>query len=184
MEPTYYSIMDSPIGPLTLRWCDGALVGLGFGDTARRAVRDRAQRDDARLERARTQLGEYFRGERDAFELPLRFAGTPFQQRVWCALADIAFGHTQSYGELAQRIGEPRWPGARDVGTAAGQNPLAIVLPCHRVIGSDGSLTGFGGGLPRKRWLLDHEARVAPAPALGQINMPWLEAQRTARSRG
>src|SRR5205085_10382112 len=85
----------------------------------------------------------------------------PFQASVWRALTEIPYGTTMSYGELARRIGKPNWPGARAVGAANGQNPIAIVVPCHRVIGADGSLTGFGGGLPRKRWLLSHEGAAA-----------------------
>jgi methylated-DNA-[protein]-cysteine S-methyltransferase len=106
-----------------------------------------------------TQLAEYFAGTRKAFSLPLRPAGTAFQQSVWAALQEIPFGATLSYGELARRIGQPA--AARAVGAANGANPLPIVVPCHRVIGADHSLTGFGGGLATKRFLLAHEARLS-----------------------
>lgn len=111
----------------------------------------------------RAQLGEYFAGARRAFELPLSGRGTQAQRAVWRALADIPFGEVQSYAELARAVGAPR--SARAVGAANARNPLSIVVPCHRVIGSDGSLTGYAGGLEAKRWLLAHEARVARAVA-------------------
>ena len=109
---------------------------------------------------ARKELEQYFRGERRTFDVPLRPEGTSFQLSVWQALREIPFGETVSYGEIARRIGKANWPGARAVGAANGQNPIAIIVPCHRVIGKDGSLTGYGGGLPRKRWLLAHEGSL------------------------
>jgi methylated-DNA-[protein]-cysteine S-methyltransferase len=121
------------------------------------ARRAKAIRDEALLKRPRARLQAYFAGELRDFELPLAAAGTPFQQSVWRALCDIPYGETISYGELARRIGQPK--AARAVGLANGQNPIAIVVPCHRVIGADGSLTGYGGGLERKRWLLAHESK-------------------------
>jgi methylated-DNA-[protein]-cysteine S-methyltransferase len=116
---------------------------------------------------ARTQLAEYFAGRRRRFELPLAMDGTPFQRRVWQALREIPYGRTTTYGELARRIG--RSPSAsRAVGTANGRNPIAVVVPCHRVVGADGSLTGFGGGLERKRLLLELEAAaLAGVPGRG-----------------
>jgi methylated-DNA-[protein]-cysteine S-methyltransferase len=114
-------------------------------------------RDDGALAALRTQLQEYFDGERTEFDLPLAPEGTSFQRKVWNALCEIPYGKTMSYGELARHIGQPG--AARAVGLANGSNPLPIVVPCHRVIGADGSLTGFGGGIGRKRWLLSHEAR-------------------------
>jgi methylated-DNA-[protein]-cysteine S-methyltransferase len=115
---------------------------------------------------ARTQLAEYFAGRRRRFELPLAMDGTPFQRRVWQALREIPYGRTTTYGELARRIG--RSPSAsRAVGMANGRNPIAVVVPCHRVVGADGSLTGFGGGLERKRLLLELEA-AALAGATGR----------------
>jgi methylated-DNA-[protein]-cysteine S-methyltransferase len=140
----------SPVGPLTLTVDDdGALTRLGFGagETS----------DDPRFEPAIAQLREYFAGERTGFDLELRpDRGTAFERRVWTELLTIPYGETASYGEIAARIGHPGK--ARAVGRANGRNPVAIVCPCHRVIGSDGSLTGFGGGLDNKRILLDLEA--------------------------
>jgi len=134
-----------------------AITGLFMSPhRGRHGVEDGWVRDDAAFRSAATQLGEYFAGERQAFDLPLRPEGSEFQQRVWSALCDIPYGRTISYGELALRIGDPG--GARAVGAANGQNPISIVVPCHRVIGADGSLTGYGGGLERKRHLLDLEA--------------------------
>ena len=108
----------------------------------------------------RSALERYFDGEIPALDaIPVAFTGTPFQQKVWTALRTITAGTTLSYGALARRIGEPT--AVRAVGLANGSNPIGVVVPCHRVIGSNGSLTGYGGGLPRKRWLLDHEARYS-----------------------
>jgi methylated-DNA-[protein]-cysteine S-methyltransferase len=166
--------MDSAVGPLTLRWSGDALVGLHFDNHSILARRSEWVRDDARLAPVRAQLEEYFRGERTSFALPVAFEGTPFQRRVWRALTEIPFGETVSYGELARRIGEPNWPGARAVGAANGRNPVAVIVPCHRVIGADGSLTGFGGGLPRKRWLLAHEGCVDGRRSEAQASLPLL----------
>jgi methylated-DNA-[protein]-cysteine S-methyltransferase len=107
------------------------------------------------LDAARTQLDEYFAGARLEFDLPLDAQGTPFQRRVWTALAEIPFGQTISYAELARRVGDVK--AVRAVGAANGRNPIPIIVPCHRVIGANGSLVGFGGGLERKQWLLEHE---------------------------
>jgi len=112
--------------------------------------------DEVLLETAR-QLGAYFAGERESFDIPLKPAGTPFQLRVWSALRDIPFGETRTYGQLASAIGDPS--AMRAVGAANGRNTIAIVVPCHRVIGADGSLTGFGGGIERKKFLLRLEGR-------------------------
>ncbi|MCW3043178.1 MAG: ogt [Actinobacteria bacterium] len=113
------------------------------------------------LDAAVTQIQEYFAGARTTFDLPLDLGGTPFQQKVWLELGSIPFGTTISYGEQARRVGRPQ--AARAVGAANGRNPVPIVLPCHRVIGSGGALTGFGGGLDTKRTLLRHEAEVLGA---------------------
>lgn len=121
---------------------------------------------DAVLAAAAAQLGEYFAGAREAFELPLAPEGTPFQRRLWARLADVPFGATTTYGALAEALGDPNL--ARAVGAANGANPLPIVVPCHRVVGSDGSLTGFAGGLDAKRWLLAHEGRAVQ----GQLAFP------------
>ena len=153
---TLYTQMDSPIGTLLLVGDRHVLRELHFhGGTPRPDWR----RDDDALAEARTQLEQYFAGERSEFDLELDLRGTDFQRKVWEALLTIPYGETRSYGEIARQIGRP--DRARAVGAANGSNPIAIVVPCHRVIGSDGSLTGYGGGLERKRWLLDHEAGVA-----------------------
>ncbi len=154
--------MDSPIGMLTLVGDDDAVVRIDF-PPPHGTSRDPAWREGetAPLTLARTQLAEYFIGTRRTFDLPLAPRGTPFQRAVWEALAEIPFGTTWSYRVLAARIGNPA--AVRAVGGANGRNPLPIVLPCHRVIGADGTLTGFGGGLPTKAFLLRHErAPVAP----------------------
>jgi methylated-DNA-[protein]-cysteine S-methyltransferase len=144
--------MKSPIGTLTLIENDGALVGL-YMETYKPPPAER--RSSPLLERAQRQLSEYFSGKRDVFDLPLRLEGTEFQRSVWGALTEIPFGTTCSYADIARRVGRPK--AVRAVGAANGANPIAVVVPCHRVIGADGSLTGYGGGLPRKRWLLAHE---------------------------
>lgn len=158
---THYSkTMPSPVGALTLVAADTALVAIrwkGEGD-GRTYLADVADAPDHPVLRAaEDQLGAYFAGERTAFDLPLAPAGTPFQQAVWRALLDIPFGETRSYRDIACALGQPT--ATRAVGAANGRNPLPIVAPCHRVIGADGSLTGFGGGLDTKRWLLAHERR-------------------------
>ena len=155
--------LPSPIGPLTLVAEDGSLIGLYMDTPNHRPDTDllgdagdpRAQPFAAAAE----QLQEYFAGRRTEFDLPLTPAGTQFQRRVWAGLQAIPYGQTSSYGELASKIGQPT--AVRAVGLANGRNPIALVIPCHRVIGADGSLTGYGGGLDRKRFLLDLEARTA-----------------------
>jgi methylated-DNA-[protein]-cysteine S-methyltransferase len=150
-----YTIFDSPLGALTLRGdSDGALRHLYFPGTA--PTLETAEHDPDALAGATEQLEQYFRGERTSFELELELAGTPFQRSVWHALRSIPYGTTTTYGALARELeAQPR-----AVGAAVGATPIPIVVPCHRVIGSDGSLTGYGGGLPRKRALLDLEAGV------------------------
>jgi methylated-DNA-[protein]-cysteine S-methyltransferase len=148
--------VETPVGLLTL-------VG---GDTGLRAVlwpggptpHDAEPGPHAVLAETERQLREYFEGTRRTFELPLDLVGTPFQRRAWLALANIPYATTVSYGEQARRLGVPR--AARAIGAANGRNPLSIVLPCHRVVGAGGALTGYGGGLDAKRRLLDHELRV------------------------
>jgi methylated-DNA-[protein]-cysteine S-methyltransferase len=155
--------VESPVGPLVLAAHEGRLTGLRLPDVADDGRTTAAPLDGWRpvasatgvLADAAEQLAAYFTGELTAFDLPLQLVGTSFQQRVWAALQEIPYGTTASYGELAQRLGSPG--ASRAVGLANGRNPVAIVVPCHRVIGADGTLTGFGGGLPCKRWLLDHE---------------------------
>jgi methylated-DNA-[protein]-cysteine S-methyltransferase len=153
-----YAYLDSPVGRLLLAGdADGlALISFGCGGRLREPSASWAP-DDGLLAEAIGQLRAYFAGERREFSLPLRPQGTPFQNRVWSALRGVPFGATVSYGELARRIGQPS--AARAVGAANAANPLPIVVPCHRVIGEDHSLTGFGGGLATKRFLLAHEAR-------------------------
>jgi methylated-DNA-[protein]-cysteine S-methyltransferase len=148
--------LDSPIGELTLVSDGEALTGLYMTEQRHRPELPTAPAgDDPVLAETRRQLAEYFSGARREFDLPLRPAGTQFQQTVWAALREIPYGETAGYGELAARIGRPG--AARAVGLANGRNPIAIVVPCHRVIGSGGSLTGYGGGLERKRYLLSLE---------------------------
>src|SRR3954471_18206117 len=146
----------SPIGELTLVGDGEALSGLYMTDHRHRPpLPPGAQRDDDAFDEVRRQLREYFAGERTRFILSLRMEGTEFQRAVWRALLDIEYGETISYGELARRIGRPG--ASRAVGLANGRNPVSIVVPCHRVVGSTGSLTGYGGGMERKRFLLDLE---------------------------
>jgi methylated-DNA-[protein]-cysteine S-methyltransferase len=160
------AVTDSPLGPLTLVAAGGKLAGLYMNGRAPDSVDAAgvASGADARvLAEAARQLAEYFDGERTAFDLPLALAGTAFQQRVWDALRGIGYGETVSYGQLADRIGQPT--AARAVGLANGRNPVSIIVPCHRVVGSDGSLTGYGGGIASKQRLLELERRVSQAPA-------------------
>lgn len=147
--PTLYTVVPSPVGPLTLSGDRAALTGLRFG--ARPAPAG-WRRDDARFSPEAAQLGEYFAGGRTAFEIPLRLEGPEFDRRVWEALRALPYGATASYGEIAEGIGAPGR--ARAVGAANARNPVAVVVPCHRVIGADGRLTGYAGGLDRKRALL------------------------------
>jgi len=155
-----YDTFDSPIGALTVAGDSQGIHHILFENNRYDAKgREHWQRDAHALRGARGQLLEYLRGERIRFDLPLAPHGTPFQLRVWKALADIPFGRTWSYVELARHIDHPT--ASRAVGAANGRNPLPIVLPCHRVIGAGGALTGFGGGLETKAALLQLEARRA-----------------------
>lgn len=160
MPETRYTILPSPIGPLALAGTDERLRCIGF-PTGKGAVTPRADwcRDDGAFAEARRQLCAYFEGRLTRFDLALDPRGTPFQRAVWEELARIPPGETISYGELARRIGRPS--ASRAVGAANGANPLPIVVPCHRVIGAAGSLTGFAGGLDTKRWLLALERGAA-----------------------
>jgi methylated-DNA-[protein]-cysteine S-methyltransferase len=154
---TFFTTVDSPIGELLLVSDGEALTGLSMQD-ARRPRPIEPHWQPAPLDEPRRQLEEYFAGERTTFELPLRPHGSDFQRDVWRALTEIPYGETRSYGEIARRIGRP--DAVRAVGAANGANPIAVIVPCHRVISADGSLTGFGGGLERKRTLLDIERGV------------------------
>jgi methylated-DNA-[protein]-cysteine S-methyltransferase len=152
-----YTYIDSPLGALLAVRDEVGLTGLYLPSGKHPvSVRPEWTRDDDAFDDVRTQLAEYFRGDRHDFEVPTHAAGTAFQKRVWAALVDIPYGQTTSYGKTAVAIGVP--DAARAVGLANGQNPISIIVPCHRVIGADGSLTGYGGGLDAKRWLLAHEA--------------------------
>jgi methylated-DNA-[protein]-cysteine S-methyltransferase len=159
-----YTTFDSPIGELLAIGDGHALHGLHMqeGRTAI-AVRPEWEPAEKPFAELRAQLFDYFSGRRTSFDLPLVMTGSPFQRRVWRALRDIPYGKTASYGEIARRIGVPSAP--RAVGVANGQNPVCVIVPCHRVIGADGSLTGYGGGLERKQVLLDLEAGVLPLAA-------------------
>jgi methylated-DNA-[protein]-cysteine S-methyltransferase len=162
-----YAVIASVVGSLTLVAEEGAIVGLYMDVQRHRPDNGQLGRLDPHgraAEPFRTtadQLDCYFAGELTAFDIPLAPRGSGFQQRVWAALQEIPYGQTESYGELATRIGSPG--GARAVGLANGKNPVGIIIPCHRVVGADGSLTGYGGGLERKQQLLDLELRVSGA---------------------
>lgn len=155
-RPRVHTVLDSPLGPLTLVATDGVLSGLymdrhehrpssaSFGDV-----------DDGPFAEVTRQLRAYFAGELRRFDVALELHGTVFQRRVWSGLTDIPYGQTCSYGQLAARIGQPG--AARAVGLANGRNPISIIVPCHRVVGASGALTGYGGGLARKRLLLELE---------------------------
>jgi methylated-DNA-[protein]-cysteine S-methyltransferase len=154
---TYWTTVGSPIGTITITGDEDGVRSVWLDDQAAPpAPEPGVIRDDERLSAVTTQLREYFAGERRTFDLTLNPAGTLFQVTVWRALQHIPYGETVSYGELAQAIGKPG--AARAVGLANGRNPIAIIVPCHRVIGRNGTLTGYGGGVDRKAWLLDHEA--------------------------
>jgi methylated-DNA-[protein]-cysteine S-methyltransferase len=166
-ENTYDLALESPIGTLVLRGDDRTLVQL-FLPSQRPRPRRSAGAVPVPLREAARQLDEYFAGSRRTFSLDFELEGTDFQRRVWLALAEIPYGETISYGELARAVGHPN--AYRAVGSANGANPLAIILPCHRVIASDGSLGGYGGGLATKQTLLDLERSVAAGggPANGR----------------
>jgi methylated-DNA-[protein]-cysteine S-methyltransferase len=178
MTERTHAVMDSPVGLLTLVASDGALCGLYMVEQRHRpdaetfgmrdgtvlseaiashgaAHTEAIGRDTPVLTEAIGQLGEYFAGERTHFDVPMTFVGTEFQRQVWTALRDIPYGRTVSYREIARQIGNPA--ASRAVGLANGRNPISIVVPCHRVVGSTGHLTGYGGGLERKRFLLEFE---------------------------
>ena len=164
MTPVAHHVVDSPVGPLTLVARHGVLTGLYMDGQRHRPDPGRhGVADPGPFTSAVEQLAEYFTGGRTVFELTLATDGTEFQRLVWAELARIPYGETISYGELARRVGRPG--AARAVGLANGRNPIGIIVPCHRVIGATGDLTGYGGGTLRKRQLLDHE-RGQRAPAL------------------
>jgi methylated-DNA-[protein]-cysteine S-methyltransferase len=170
-----HTVIGSPVGPLTLVATGGALAGLYMERQRHRPPAEALGApvspgpaegaDGALLAEAAAQLRAYFAGRMTAFDLPLALAGTAFRQQVWAALREIPYGETTSYGELAAHLGQPS--AARAVGLANGRNPVSIVVPCHRVVGSAGGLTGYGGGLARKRYLLNLEQQVAAGSAAG-----------------
>ncbi|HJU97653.1 MAG TPA: methylated-DNA--[protein]-cysteine S-methyltransferase [Jiangellaceae bacterium] len=159
--PTYWTSVGSPLGPLLLTADDEGLTGLHMdsGRYGPAAPKAGWVEDAALLADVAGQLDEYFAGDRTEFDVPLHPSGTPFQLEVWQALTTIPYGEVRSYGQIADQLGHPG--ASRAVGLANGRNPIAVIVPCHRVVGASGSLTGYGGGLERKRLLLDLEASVA-----------------------
>ncbi|GGQ00979.1 methylated-DNA-[protein]-cysteine S-methyltransferase [Actinomadura coerulea] len=161
METTHV-VIESVVGPLTLVATDGALSGLYMEMQRHRPAQETfgapGDPEEEPFATVAAQLSAYFAGDLTEFDLPLRLHGTPFQERVWTALQEIPYGQTITYGELAVEIGSPS--ASRAVGLANGRNPVGVIVPCHRVVGSTGSLTGYGGGLDRKRYLLDFERKV------------------------
>ncbi len=152
-------IVKAPIGALTLVGSASVLEALYLPEYDGPLPASETGKTPL-LERVADQLAEYFAGNRKEFDVPLAPKGTPFQQLVWNALLDIPYGEVRSYGEQAKAIGRPA--ASRAVGAANGRNPISIIVPCHRVIGANGTLTGYGGGLPLKQWLLEHERRYCP----------------------
>lgn len=154
-----YTEFDSPVGMIVIEGDESSVTGLYLPDhKGRQGLNGQAQRTETLFHETRDQLGEYFAGTRREFQIPLRLLGTPFQQRVWAELAKIPFGETISYVELARRIDQPT--ASRAVGNANGRNPVSIVIPCHRVVGASGKLTGYAGGIDKKQWLLNWERTV------------------------
>jgi methylated-DNA-[protein]-cysteine S-methyltransferase len=166
---TWYDIVDSPVGRLALTGDERALSGLFMLDVGERSatVRPEWSRREGGFAVTAGQLAEYFAGTRTAFDLPLAPRGTPFQLAVWAELTRIPYGSTVSYGAVAAALGKSPLA-SRAVGLANGRNPISIIIPCHRVIGADGSLTGYGWGVDRKEWLLRHEGTFVPT-ADGQL---------------
>jgi methylated-DNA-[protein]-cysteine S-methyltransferase len=160
MTSISFSYTDTPIGTAMLVGRDGRLTGLYLAD-GRNAVQPAKdwRPDDGPFDEVRRQLDEYFAGDRTSFDVAVEPHGTPFQLAVWSALVDIPYGQTTNYGSVAARIGQPA--AARAIGGASGRNPVSIIIPCHRVVGADGSLTGYGWGIERKAWLLELEQRGA-----------------------
>jgi methylated-DNA-[protein]-cysteine S-methyltransferase len=160
-KTVFYRHLSSPLGKLLLTSDGHALTGLFMTRLAESSAPETAaawKQDDAVFREVCQQLTAYFDGETNRFDVEMNVVGTPFQRRVWHELCNIPFGSAISYAELARRIGRPG--ASRAVGGANGQNPIAVIVPCHRVIGADGGLGGYGGGLDRKRWLLEHEAEA------------------------
>ncbi len=160
-QPRCSGHVDTPLGRVVVATAGNGLVGLWFEDSERRPPVCAPDGSDELIALVGRELDEYFVGARTAFDLPLGIGGTPFQRDVWAALVAIPYSHTSTYGAIARRIGRPA--AGRAVGAANGQNPISIVVPCHRLVGAHGALTGYGGGLERKAWLLEHERRAAEA---------------------
>ncbi len=161
MEHRVHTVVDSPVGTLTLVAAEGILTGLYMDLQRHRPLEETfGPRDRTPFTEVITQLEEYFAARRTEFDVPVTLAGSPFQRTVWAALREIPYGETTSYGRLAERLGRPT--AARAVGLANGRNPIGIIVPCHRVVGSTGDLTGYGGGLERKRYLLEFERSGNP----------------------
>ncbi|MFF3671348.1 methylated-DNA--[protein]-cysteine S-methyltransferase [Microtetraspora malaysiensis] len=178
-EHRTHTVVDSAVGPLTLVAVNGTLAGLYMHRQRHRPPEETFGEPDAEpFGEAAAQLRAYFGGQRTDFDLPMLLAGTPFQQRVWSALRDIPYGETITYGQLAERIGQPT--AARAVGLANGKNPIGIIVPCHRVVGSTGHLTGYGGGLETKRFLLAFEQGVSGSSLL-QVYRPSSGSTRSSR---
>ena len=167
-----FTEFDSPIGRLFVQGDGVHVTGLYMPNHRHWQHLSDLRRSHESFRAIRGQLDEYFAGERQEFDVPVQLGGTPFQQRVWQELTKIPFGQTISYGELARRVGKPS--ASRAVGAANGRNPVSILVPCHRVVGSAGSLTGYGGGIERKQWLLDWERRVCPRST--QLELALTEA--------
>jgi methylated-DNA-[protein]-cysteine S-methyltransferase len=154
-----YTYVTTPVGRIRLTGQGGVLTGLHLADHPRCPPPDTAARvEDGALGEVANQLGEYFEGGRTTFDVDLELIGTPFQVEVWSALCQVPYGETTSYAAIAESIGRPS--AVRAVGAANGRNPISIIVPCHRIIGADGSLTGYGWGVDTKAWLLDHEQRT------------------------
>ncbi len=159
---TYYSYIDSPLGPMYVQGDGHFLTGLYMPQHKGRRDPDSSwQHSDTSFAIVRKQLAEYFAGERQQFDVPLKLVGTPFQKLVWQHLVRIPFGMTITYAQLAQRVGNPT--ASRAVGHANGRNPISIIVPCHRVIGANGKLTGYAGGVDKKQWLLAWERDATAA---------------------
>ncbi len=153
----YYAFVESPLGPVLLVRDDVGLIYINFQDGSNQLeIQLDWEQSDAALKEAIEQIGDYFQGDRKLFDLTLSTQGTEFQEQVWQAVCDIPYGSTDSYGSIAKQINRPK--ASRAVGAANGQNRLPIVIPCHRVVGSSGKLTGYAGGVHLKKWLLNHES--------------------------
>jgi methylated-DNA-[protein]-cysteine S-methyltransferase len=160
VEHRVHTVMDSPVGTLTLVATEDILTGLYMDLQRHRPLEETfGARDGTPFTEVIRQLEEYFAARRTEFDVPVTLAGSPFQRAVWAALRDIPYGETASYGQLADRIGRPT--AVRAVGLANGRNPISIIVPCHRVVGATGDLTGYGGGLERKQYLLEFEQSSA-----------------------